>query len=256
MALAQPTLLVCGLLLISVFGPLSPLWAAVLLGLAVAIKPQLAIGIFLFVLWKREYRKLIVAGVVGFFFAAIGYLFLAPGSIPKLIANLWHVSSGMGCDSGSPLNPGRWRLLNLDALLPRGLHVWPVIVGMYAIIVVFTAVAVIRTSDWRVALALFASATLLILYHGVYDTELLWFCIPLLLSLPRMIAVPLWGLGFQFLVPSQAIAVQVFSARESSPWSLLLLHHETLWIVFMWMIVVWIAIGRAPHRRNSKWGFY
>ena len=246
--LGNPTAFVCGILILSVFTVPDGWISGLLLGLALALKPQLAAGFWLFCFWERKFQKAAVAATIAFGCLGAGYPLLPAGSIGSWIANVKAIGSNSGWDSGSPLNPGRWMLLNIDPLIPSAIYSQTALYVIYAIVAVVTIVSVWVTCDWKLAMALVAVSTLLIAYHGPYDSELLWFTLPfvLSLSLPKT-AFGRWMMVLacgQFLIPSQAIAAQWLGVKESSAWALLILHHETITIVLAWIMLVGFAIRR------------
>ena len=209
------------------------------------------IGFFLLAAAQREYRKLIAAGAAGLVAAGIGVAFLAPGWFPALNSNLRDiVGSSSGLHSGS--DPTSWyQLINLHILIPNALSGTPLEVVAYAIIVVITAVAARRAADSSMAAALIASATVLIGYHRFYDAQILWLLIPVILLLtPKRTSLWLWGIYAVFLVPGQTMLALWMGAHTVNPGLALLLRHETIAVVLIWMILAWTAITL----RKPGWG--
>jgi hypothetical protein len=238
----QPSVMVCGFLFLSLFTP-QPYVAGLLLGLAACIKPQLVMGFFLLAAAQQQYRKLIAACAVGMVATGIGVAFLAPGWFPALNSNLREiVGSSSGLHSGS--DPTSWyQLINLHILIPDWLSGTPVEVIAYAIIVLITTIAAVRAADSSMAAALIASATVLIGYHRFYDAQVLWLGIPALLLLtPSRTSPFLWGIFAVFLVPGQTMLALWMGARPTNPGLALLLRHETIAVVLIWMILAWTAI--------------
>ena len=238
----QPSVLVCGLLVLSLFTP-HAFAAGLMLGLATCMKPQLAIGFLLLALGQRQFRKVMVACLVGLAATGVGLAVIAPGWFPVLNSNVHEIVGG---SSGlNELNPTSWyQLVNIHILIPQALYRTPVEVIAYAIIVLVTAFALARAADYKMSAALIASATVLIGYHRFYDAQILWLAIPAMLLLThRRIALCLWGCYAIFLIPGQTMAALRLGTRSDNPWSWLLLRHETIAILLIWMLLAWIAIG-------------
>jgi Glycosyltransferase family 87 len=249
----QPSVLVCSLIFLSLFTP-QPYVAGCLLGLAMCIKPQLAIGFLLLALGLRQYRKLLAACAVGIASTAIGLLFIAPGWLPALRSNLREiVASTSGLASGS--EPTSWyQLVNLHILIPEALTRTPLEMVLYAILISVTAFAAVRAVDRRLAPALIASATILIGYHRFYDAQLLWLGIPALLFVTQKLASwLLWAAYAVFLVPGQTIvALWVGAKNDSAGWALLL-RHETLALLLICMIFIWMALKLRETGPRIAW---
>jgi hypothetical protein len=251
----QPSVLVCCLIAISIVTP-QPYVAGLLLGIALCIKPQLAFGFLFLAIALRQGRKLIAACTTGLVLSAAALMWMKPGSLTTLISNLSAVSSASGMDSGSALNPRRFTLINVDTLIPQALYSIPVMAIVYAIIASVSAIAVVRAAragDTRMAVAVVASATVLVGYHRFYDAQILWLGIPamLLVVQGRMSLVLRAGYGV-FLIPGQTMAALWLNARGDGPWSFLLLHHQTLACVMIWLIfaVTAIKLGEGQHERG------
>jgi hypothetical protein len=99
------------------------------------------------------------------------------------------------------------------------------------------------------AAALIASATVLVGYHRFYDAQILWLAIPAMLLLTHQrLSRCLWACYAVFLIPGQTMAALRFGTRAGDPWSWLLLRHETLAILIVWMLLASMAIARADVR--------
>jgi hypothetical protein len=248
-SLGQPSVLVCGLIFLSLFTQ-QPLAAGLLLGIAVTLKPQLGIGFLLLAAAQRQYRKVVAACALGLVVTGIALMLASPGSLHDLMSNLSQTSAPSSPNSSSPLNPSRYQLINVATLIPAPLYRPPIVIGISGIILLITVIAVARTPDRRIAVALVASATVLVVYHHYYDAEILWLNIPAMLSMAqKRISRFLWVLYAVFLVPGQTIAAQWFGLRPDNGWSWLLLNHETIAIVLVWTTFVWIST------RQADWGF-
>jgi hypothetical protein len=112
-----------------------------------------------------------------------------------------------------------------------------------------TAFAIARAANDKMAVALIASATVLIGYHRFYDAQILWLGIPALLFLTHQrLSRCLWACYAVFLIPGQTMAALRFGIQTGDPWLWLLLRHETLAILIVWMLLASIAIARANVR--------
>ncbi|MGA2881498.1 MAG: glycosyltransferase family 87 protein [Bryobacteraceae bacterium] len=239
---AQPSVLVCGLIFVSLFTT-DPDIAGLLLGMAACIKPQLAAGFLLLALGQRQYRKLIVACVMVAVSTGIGVALIAPGWFPALNWNLREiVGSSSGLHSGP--DPTSWyQLINLHILIPEALSQTPVEIILYALIVLLTIVAIRRAADHWMSAALISSATVLIGYHRFYDAQILWLGVPALLFFAQRPLSLLLCAGYAaFLVPGQTLAALWLGTRTDNAWRALVLRHETIAVVLIWTIFVCIAL--------------
>jgi len=246
----QPSVLVCGLICLGMFTT-QPYAAGLLLGLAACIKPQLAIGFLLLALGLRQYRKVLTASAVGLAATGVGLAFIVPGWFPMLASNL---RDSVGGSSGlNPSNPTSWyQLVNLHILIPRALDGTPVEIMVYAIVILITAYAVVRSTNYWMAAALIASATPLVGYHRFYEAQILWLAIPAMLLLRNSrVSLYLWACYAVFFIPGQTLAALWLGTRTGNPWSWLLLRHETLAILLLWMTFAWIASCYRTAFRSS-----
>jgi hypothetical protein len=251
LAKGQPAVVVCGLLFASLFTPHVYI-SGVLLGLATCIKPQLTIGFLLLAAAQRQYRKLAVVAAIGVVGCAIGLGFIAAGWYPAWASVMGDVvGSSSGVGSVQPRSPIWYQLINLHVLIPQSLAYTPVEVILYGIAVTVTAAAVFRARNDKMAWALIAPATILISYHRFYDAELLWLGIPAILLLAGTpVSRLLWVCYAVFLVPGQTIVALVAGAETSNPWWGLLLRHETMAVIVIWAIFVWIALRPGSMARR------
>jgi hypothetical protein len=244
----QPSVLVCGLICLSIFTP-QPYAAGLMLGLAASLKPQLAIGFMLLALGYREYRKVITACVFGLVATGLGLMFMAPGWFPLLTSNLWQDAGG-SFGLNAPTSASWYLLVNIHTLIPRALYGTPLEVIVYAIIVLITVFAAGQVSDYWIAAALIAAATVLIGYHRFYEAQILWFGIPAISFVRhKRISLCLWAGYAVLLVPGQTMTALWLGTRTDSPWSWLLLRQDTLAILLIWATFAWIAITR-----HGVWG--
>jgi hypothetical protein len=91
--------------------------------------------------------------------------------------------------------------------------------------------------------ALISSATVLIGYHRFYDAQIIWLGVPAILFFAqRPLSLFLCGCYAVFLIPGQTLAALWLGARMDNPWAALVLRHETIALVLIWMAFVRIAL--------------
>jgi hypothetical protein len=239
----QPSVLTCALIIASIVAP-QPYIAGLLLGIAACIKPQLALGFLLLALGLRQGRKLIAACITGLVISGAALAWMPPGSLSVLISNLSEVGSGI--NGGSALNPYRFQLINIDALIPQALYGAAAAALVYAIIALVSAIAVARAADSRMAIAVVAAAVVLVGYHRFYDSQILWLGIPAMYLVGQQLKLfALRACYAVFLIPGQTMAATWLGPHAYGLGPLLLLRHETMACVLAWVIFVWIASTSA-----------
>jgi hypothetical protein len=249
----QPSVLVCSLIFLSLFTP-QPYVAGCLLGLAICIKPQLAIGFLFLALGQRQYRQLLAACVVGIASTGIGLMFIAPGWFPALSANLREIVGSTSGLAGASQPTSWYQLVNLHILIPEALARTPLEIVLYAILISVTAFAAVRAADVRLAPALIASTTILIGYHRFYDAQLLWLGVPAILFLTQKLTSRLlWAAYAVFLIPGQTIVALWAGANNDSAGWALLLRHETLALLLISMIFIWMALKLRETGTRMSW---
>lgn len=169
-------------------------WAGILLGLALALKPQLAGPFLLIPLLRVQWRMLVAAGaVVGVIgMIAVGVMQLNQVSwLEDLRANISEFVQPGGAGDPGPGNPYRYQLINLVYPLTAALGPWPGIDRIVAIVGIILVLAGVRaarrgrgTDNQLLTLSLLAALSLLMVYHRGYDAILLVF--PLTWSLRRV----------------------------------------------------------------------
>jgi hypothetical protein len=246
----QPSILVCALIAASLATP-QPYLGGILLGIAACIKPQLALGFLLLAIGLRQGQKLIAACTTGLVVCAAALLWMKPGSLATWLSNLSAGTAGSGLMSGSNLNPLSFQLINVDTLIPPALFGMLAVSIVYALIAFVTALAVAREPDPRMAAAVIAAAVVLVGYQRFYNAQILWLGIPAMLFLVQgRMSLVLRAAYAVFLVPGQTIAATWLHLRPDGPWSLLLLRHEALACVVMWLIFAGTAIKRGNFGRD------
>jgi hypothetical protein len=241
-ARGQPSLLVCALIIAGVTIE-RPLFAGLLFGLAICIKPQLAIGFVLLSAVWRQGAKVLWAFATASLVAICAVLPMKMESLRLMVSSLAAVNPVTGIVQGVGVDQLGFQLLNIDTLIPRALYSGGLVAAIEIIIVVVTGIAVWRSSDRKISLAIVASATLLIGYRRFYDAEILWLGVPAALALGNSRIFPvLAGAYALFLVPGQTIAQRLFETSPDTPWAAILLRHEAIACVGIWLI--FLAAGR------------
>jgi alpha-1,2-mannosyltransferase len=240
----QPSVLVCALITFSIAAS-EPWIAGVLLGIALCIKPQLALGFLFLAAGLHHWRKLFAACATAFVTGGVALLCTKSGSLTTLASNLSVASSSSGIDSGSALNPFRYQLINVDTIIPQALYSTLAVTTICAIIVLVSMIALTIAVDARTAVAVVASATALVGYHRFYDAQILWLGIPIVLTAVRGRAALLLRACYSvFLIPGQTMAAAWSGARTDGPWAFLRLPHETLACMLLWLLFIGISIQR------------
>jgi len=163
------------------------------------------------------------------------------------------VSSAAGINNGSNLNALSYQLINIGTLIPQTRFNTPVMAIIYAIIASLSVIAVVRAVDTKMAVAVAASAAVLVGYHRFYDAQILWLGIPaMLLVVPGRMALALRVCYSVFLIPGQAMAAVWLGSRRNGPWSFLLLHHETLACVVVWLIFAIASIILRDSQQRTQ----
>lgn len=247
----QPSVLVYAFIVISIVTP-EPYIAGVLLGIAVCIKPQLSLGFLALALVLRQRRKVIAACTTGLAVSGVALICIKSGALTTLMSTLAAVGSGSGMNSGSVLNPLSYNLINVDTLIPQVLYSFKAIAVAYAIIVSVSAIAVLRAMDTRIAVAVAASAVVLVGYHRFYDAQILWLGIPVLLvEIRGRMSLVLRACYGVFLIPGQTMAARWLNSPTDGALSFLLLRHEALACVVVWLIFAYAAISRGKGQEGT-----
>lgn len=183
---------------------------AAALGVALALKPQVALGSGIFLLWRPASRvgaRWGWAGFAGWMVAGCGWMrwrlgsFAFLGSLARL--TLWTSGGGHQLDAG-PANPASRGFLQVQALLLE----WPgvgrlganlvtglVVLGLAAAIWwVGTRAGALEQRPWTM-LALMEVWVLLFVYHRQYDRVMALLVVPAVVEVGRRSRVWGWGLG-------------------------------------------------------------
>lgn len=247
----QPSVLACSLIVLSIAIPRQYI-GGLLLGTALCIKPQLAIGFLILAILQRQSRKLIAACITSLAVSATALILLKEGSLVTLMSNLSEVSSPSGINSGSALNPLRYQLIDLGTVIPQTFHAVPALASAYALVALLSVIAIVRGAETSTALAITASATVLIGYHRFYDAQILWLGVPALLVIQGRGARILWATYCALLIPGQTMAAQWLKPGMHGLWPFLLMHHETLICAAAWLTVVAQSSGLSATRPPVK----
>jgi glycosyl transferase family 87 len=243
-----------------------PTLAGILLTLAVALKPTVALPFVIYALASRNRAKVILPAV------AMGGLLLSIAMIPSHGTTLWLKSfvanddtmfAAGAIDDFSTANPLHFQLINLQTAL------FPLLqnrtLTQFGAILVFVVLLVLwfraMRRNWQLDLldlAILASVALLPVYHRFTDAGLLlvpvaWALSELQGNLRRFAAACLL-LASPFLVPG-ATMLQEFSERSalvhnlsrSRSWDRFILPHQS-WLILM----ICLVLLAAHHRTQSK----
>jgi hypothetical protein len=163
--------------------------AGVLLGLAVAIKPQLAGAFVLYALWTRQWRAAATAAVVASAFAggAVWHLRGQPDWRANWVSNLKLAATPGGVNDAGPANEIRYQLAHLHVLARSVIDRPPIAQaiawGAAGVLgVAFLAAGVRRRrrgaqADRLLELSCLIAVTFLPVYHRAYDLWLLAPCV-------------------------------------------------------------------------------
>lgn len=160
-----------------------PVLAGVMLGLAAALKPQLAAIFLAYEVFRTRWRVAIAGIATAALCLIIGVARLQIAGVDWLPQWQQNVATFAKSEVGSPLatNPYRYQLLNLHYPLHTLTdNVTLVKVAVYAIAIVSGVAFLLLRRGRRdpgelIALALASIATLIIVYHRFYDAALLLF---------------------------------------------------------------------------------
>ncbi len=160
------------------------LLAGLLLGLGLALKPQIAGVIWLLLVWRGRWRCTLMAAATAAGIGAVGAAWLWFSDVPWLEALRANLADNAVGGSGDPtsVNPLRFQLINLHYLLAvligddRAAIDWAVRIA--AMVLVVPALILARKRDDRDAdlllLGVLAAVSLLAVYHRPYDAVLLY----------------------------------------------------------------------------------
>lgn len=240
----QPSVAVCALIVFSLAFE-NPYAAGAMLGVALCLKPQLALGFLLLAGGVRQWSKALAALGTAAVLGIIGMVHLHRMAVQTLHANLAAVSAPAGLNSGSPANPFRFQLITIDTLIPGALHSTPVILVVSLLIAAISGFAALRSRGARLAIAVVAGATILLGYHRFYDAQVLWLGIPAIPLLARRWSLALLALYSVFLIPGQTLLARwMHQAGELGPMTLALMYHEVLACIAIWLIFLGAALSR------------
>ncbi|MHC4415574.1 MAG: glycosyltransferase family 87 protein [Planctomycetota bacterium] len=234
--------------------------AGLLLGLAVALKPQVAGPFLIIPLVRARWRVLATAGAVVVLISLIAVAVMQRHGIPwfeSFVSNIAAFGRGSVGDPG-PGNPARYQLINLAYPATVVFGQTPV-VGLFVAAVVLVllygaAVRVVRgrgVDDELLALSLLALVSLLAVYHRAYDAVLLVFALAWCLRrIGRGAPKTVWAslaMCLMFLVPGPSMLARFADEgligtgiAGSWWWQAIALPHEA-WALLVLAGLLWFA---------------
>jgi hypothetical protein len=242
--------------------------AGVAYGLAMAVKVQIGLPFFAYLLWRRRWATAAAAGLVVACFTVLSVVRMQAAGVPWLqswFANLALLSGPGGLNDPGQLNPERYSLINLQYPL-RSLFSGDVVDAITFGAVGVAAVAMVwlirdrRPRAELLALATVAVLCLLVTYHRYYDAVLL--ALPIAWAFSTL-ATPRWREGAavlvlcaDFLLPFQTKLHDlqlkgVVPARlaDSPFWDTVLVAQQAWALVLLVLVLLWAAAherSRAP----------
>ena len=244
--------------------------AAILFGVACAVKPQLGAFLVLYYLLRRRWPlfSFAVATTLGLNAVAILYLDLRGAAwLQGYIQNTHGFVSANHIDDFTTLNPARFTLINLQVPLfsisgDSSTANW--------LAFAVTTVLVCAWAYWTVknrehtaellCLGAVSAIALLPVYHRFYDAALLAIplCWCMLNALERSSARLALLLMVPFLIPGSALLQQLAvrghvaaSVAGSWWWNCLVMPHET-WLIVAIALALIYAIRASAHARHMK----
>jgi len=238
----NPSVLSCGLTLAAIFLALEKrsLAAAICLGLAHSLKPQISLaGLAVILVW-RYWRILLLSLIIPLLAAAAS--FARSASIAQY--KLWLISLKNGIadislpgslNDASPANFFSYHLINAAAIL----SIWirnPAVISVMTWLLVALLAAIyfrFRTRNAMQDIAFFCTLLLIPVYHRYYDAQLLLGILPFLLGNSKRKAA-IWVCLLVLLFPLQAIFATAFPAlHPSSLAGFILLRHQPVIILLL-----------------------
>jgi hypothetical protein len=229
-----------------------PVWAALLLTLAVGLKPTVALPFALYVLMRRHWRVVISVAAAISLILLLAYARLTASGAPWF-ASFVETSRQMfgpgGIDDFSVANNSRFNLLNFQVVASQIVNRRPAaqmvawsLFGLLFCIWLWTLRKTATRETGLLDLSFLAALTMLPLYHRFYDAVVL--LVPIAWAVAnfrgtaRRYAWLCLILSAPFILPGPALlaylASRVLTIGELShswAWNLLLMSHE-IWAVF------------------------
>jgi hypothetical protein len=244
-ARGQPSILVCALITAGLVIE-RPFAAGALLALAMCIKPQLTLGFVLLAVFWRQIAKVLWTIALTALVTVCAVAPMTAEAVRLITAYLAAFSPVIGIVQGVGVDRLGFQLLNVDTLVPQSVYSAGIAAGIDAVILIVTGLAVWRSRDRLASLALVAAASLLIGYHRFYDAQILWLGVPAALAMTGTIAFPALVAAYAvFLIPGQTIAQRVFETSPDTPWAAILIRHQAIACVAIWLMFLYAARVRG-----------
>jgi hypothetical protein len=267
----NPSVVSCGLTLAAILLALRhrTVAAAIFLGLAQSIKPQISLaGLAVFLLWGYwrtiafSFVVPIVAGLVSFLrVAQIGPYKLWLLSLREGIATS---SLPGGINDPSPANYFSYHLINAAAVLSvwvRTPHIVSAVIwtGTVLVAVLFL---LFRNRDgggvhWPRDMAFFCTLSLVPVYHRYYDAQLLLGILPFLCSregIAQKRNRAIWVTLLILLLPLQAmLADSHHGLNPATPIGFLLLRHQPLTVLAICLLLLPSTRGTRQGQGGQEW---
>ena len=272
----NPSVLSCSLTMLAVYLALRGRegFAALTLGLAHSMKPQISIAaVVLFTLWGY-WRPLLLSFIFPSAMAVLSLLRASSiGQYRQWLAGLQQglaaASVPGGINDPSPANYFSYHLVNTSALSALWLHN-PALINAAVWLLAGTLVACYLTFQRNLGphkhlrdMAFFSAISLTLVYHRYYDAQLLLMAIPFLLSSrgqKKAASLALWICMLAFVFPLQAVFAESLHGAIS-PATLIgvvLLRHQPVLLVGMCLLLIpWGAarVGMAEgHAQRTEIG--
>ncbi|MCC7146727.1 MAG: DUF2029 domain-containing protein [Phycisphaeraceae bacterium] len=244
--------------LTDVRGSFMPLLAGGVMGLALVLKPQIAVVFWLWGLCRGRWRMCVLALGVAMILMAVGIGRMGVRDVPWLESLRQNVVDNSHGGSGDPTvaNVARFQLLNLHYPLHTLVDSRAAVNGLVLAAAGLPCVAAAWRARGRrsaavdlLLLGVISGAALLAAYHRLYDAVLLLPGLAILARLWRADRVRCWAaliLLATFLTPGAALLTVAAerlrlpaSITEGVFWQLVVLPHQT-WAVLLLMLI-WLS---------------
>lgn len=266
-AKGQLTVLVAAILALAVVAELrnAPVLAAILIGLAASLKPQIAAPVIILYLVQTRWKSIAIVAGVSSGLLCLAWLRLSWAGVSwlgSLLGNLSLASRPGGVYDPAPTNPLAFQLLNASALLRRLIDNSAAVTLLLAVIGIIVCFFVWKRGRYGFDLladpAAFAAVCVLglvLISHRYYDAAVLVFVFVWALrgasglrSTPELVSIA-GCLVMAFPVP--ALLISSGHARAPSPIS------QTLWDAVViqqhsWVLLIVLVAVTAALLRTSK----
>ena len=242
---------------------LRPWSSAVLLGVALCFKPQIAFcALCVFILW-RLWRPVIAAFAIACAAGITGVIVASSFGTNWQWLKLEQSNVALSFASGgtsdpSPSGPVAWQMLNGQTIASYVIHnaglanlaVWLFAAGL-ALAYLWLRRKDRPPSKWR-DVSFFAAVTLIVTYHRYYDAQLLLLTIPLLVALwkrnERVTVACLFLCLLLLAFPLQSVFARALGERATkASWTqLVLLRQQPLAVLAMALVLAFGGRGERP----------